>query len=186
MKNSKNSPKVNQIINDLARRELAKRHLRDFNEYTYGNFDWSEFHEVYYEVLDRFAKRLIKKLIITVPPQHGKSEGSTRRLPSYLFGVNPDLRIAVGSYSSTFARKFNRDIQRIIDSKEYNNVFPETYLNNSNVVTVSDSYLRNSEEFEIVGHKGSLKAVGRGGALTGNPVDIMIMEKRMGLVHHSR
>lgn len=49
-------------------------------------------------------------------------------------------------------------------------------MNESNVVTVSDNYLRNSEEFEIVNKKGGLKAVGRGGALTGNAVDVMIMD----------
>ena len=36
--------------------------------------------------------------------------------------------------------------------------------------------MRNSDEFEIVNHKGSLKAVGRGGALTGNPVDVLIID----------
>lgn len=114
--------------------------------------------------------------MVTVPPQHGKSTGSTIQLPAFIFGINPDLKIAVASYNSTFARKFNRQIQRVIDTKDYNEIFPNTYLNESNVVTVSDSYLRNSEEFEIVGKKGSLKAIGRGGALTGNAVDIMIMD----------
>ena len=101
-----------------------------------------------------------------MPPQHGKSEGSTRRLPAYLLGKNPDRKVVVSSYNATFARKFNRDIQRIIDDKEYYKLFPETVLNQSNVVAISDSWLRNSEEFEIVNNKGSLKAVGRGGALT--------------------
>ena len=112
--------------------------------------------------------------MITVPPQHGKSEGSTRRLPAYMLGVNPDLRIAVSSYNSTFASKFNRDIQRIIDTPEYNHVFSDTLLSGS--IKQSSQFLRNSTEFEIVNKKGSLKSVGRGGALTGNPVDVMIMD----------
>lgn len=136
----------------------------------------SDFHIKYYRVLHRFAKGNIKKLIVTVPPQHGKSQGSTRLLPAFLFGKNPDLKIAIASYSDTFAKKFNRDIQRLIDSQTYAELFPETTLNGKNIVTVTSSYLRNSSEFEIVNHKGSLKAVGRGGPLTGNPVDIMIMD----------
>lgn len=139
-------------------------------------FEAAPFHEVYYKVLDLFAQGIIKNLMVTMPPQHGKSEGSTRRLPAYLLGMNPDRKIAVGSYNASFARKFNRDIQRIIDNKEYNKLFPETILNQSNVVTVSDSWLRNSDEFEIVNHRGGLKAVGRGGALTGSPVDVMVMD----------
>lgn len=114
--------------------------------------------------------------MITMPPQHGKSEGSTRRLPAYMLGINPDLKIAVASYNTSFASKFNRDIQRIVDTEKYARIFPETSLNSSNVVTVSNSYLRNSLEFEIVNKKGGLKSIGRGGALTGNKVDIMIMD----------
>jgi len=158
------------------RKEIARRHLLHFTKHTMEKFEPQEFHLIYYEVLDLFAKGKIKKLMITMPPQHGKSEGSTRRLPSFMLGHNPDLKTAIVSYSSTFAKKFNREIQRIIDSQEYHLLFPETILNESNVVTISSNYLRNSEEFEIVNKKGSLKAVGRGGPLTGNPVDVLIMD----------
>jgi len=107
-----------------------------------------------------------------MPPQHGKSEGSSRRLPSYMLGKDPELKIALCSYSATFARKFNRVVQRIIDTKEYRKIFPMTKLNRSRVAyTAEGNYLRNTEEFEIVDHGGSFKAVGRGGPLTGDKVD---------------
>lgn len=154
----------------------SRKHLYDFTKYTTGKFDPTTFHENYYEVLDLFAKKKIKNLIISVPPQHGKSEGSSRRLPAYVLGLDPNRKIALASYNSTFASKFNREVQRIIDSPEYEKVFPETTLNKSNVVTVSGNYLRNSEEFEVVNKSGSFKAVGVGGGLTGNPVDLMIMD----------
>lgn len=137
---------------------------------------YSDFHLKYYRILHRFAVGKIKKLIITVPPQQGKSTGSTVYLPSFILGRNPDCKVAIASYSDTFAKKFNRDIQRIIDSPVYYELFPSTRLNSKNIVTVASSYLRNSNEFEIVDKKGSLKAVGRGGPLTGNPVDVMIMD----------
>ncbi len=154
----------------------AKDDLLKFTTKTMPEFKAGDFHLIYYHLLDLFAKGLIKRLMITMPPQHGKSEGSTRRLPAFIFGRNPNAKIAVASYNTTFARKFNRDIQRIIDTKEYNEIFPDTYLSSSKVVEVSSNFLRNTEEFEIVDHKGSLKAIGRGGALTGNSVDIMIMD----------
>ena len=154
----------------------ARANLLDFTKYTFKAFEPAPFHEIYYKLLTLFAKGKIKKLITTMPPQHGKSEGSTRRLPAFIHGLNPNAKIAIGSYNTTFARKFNRDIQRIIDQPSYLDLYPETTLNGSNIVTVTSSYLRNSDEFEIVGHAGSLKAVGRGGPLTGNTVDFMIMD----------
>jgi len=154
----------------------SRKHILNFTKTTLDNFESEPFHEKYYELLDLFAKGKIKKLMVTMPPQHGKSEGSTRRLPAYMLGLNPNIKIGVASYNSSFASKFNRDIQRIIDTKKYYDMFPETTLNQSNVVTVASSYLRNSNEFEIVGNIGGLKSVGRGGALTGSRIDVMIMD----------
>jgi len=156
--------------------EDSRYDLLKFTRTTLEGFKCKDFHEKYYMLLNQFAQGIIKRLIITMPPQHGKSEGSTRRLPAYILGKNPNAKIAIASYNASFASKFNRDTQRIIDYKTYQDIFPDTTLNKSNVVTVSSNYLRNSVEFEIVGHTGGLKAVGRGGPLTGNKVDVMIMD----------
>ena len=154
----------------------ARVKLLNFAQYIKKDFIVMPFHRVYYDVLDRFAHGKIKKLIIQQPPQHGKSEGSSRMLPAFIEGLNPDAKICIGSYSTTIARDFNRDVQRIIDSEEYAQLFPETFLNKSNVVTVSSNYLRNSEVIEMVGHRGSLRVVGRGGSLTSKTVDISILD----------
>lgn len=164
-----------QITKEAISQELGRRELLHFVTYMSDNVI-TPFHATYYNILDLFFKGLIKNLMITVPPQHGKSDGSTRYGPSFGFGLNPNKKIAICSYADSFAQKFNRDIQRIIDSDKYYTLFPKTTLNRSNVVTITDKYVRNSHEFEIVNKKGSLKAVGRGGGLTGNPVDIAIMD----------
>jgi predicted phage terminase large subunit-like protein len=167
---------LTQLDPKKARIELARRNLIDFTQYLWPQFQPTSFHVNYYSVLDAFAKKLIKRLIVTVPPQHGKSQGSSKYMPAYIYGLNPDARIALMSYSATFARKFNRHLQRLMDTPEYKEVFPETSLNESNVATVARGYLRNSDEFEIIGHEGSFKSIGRKGSLTGNPVDIMIFD----------
>lgn len=163
------------LLEEKRKRE-ARKHVWDFAKHSFNGLKETPFHKNYYEILNAFAEGKIKRLIVSIPPQHGKTLGSSELLPAYMLGRNPDLRVAISSYSTTQARKFNRRIQRIIDNKDYNGVFPDTTLNDSNVVTVSSSYLRNADEFEIVGHEGSLKVVGRGGPLTGNPVDVMIMD----------
>lgn len=111
----------------------------------------------------------------TFIPTHN-SEGSSRKLPAFMLGLNPDTKICIGSYAATIARDFNRDVQRIIDTPKYREIFPKTFLSGSNVVTMANTYLRNSDVIEMVGHKGSLRVVGRGGALTSKTVDVMIMD----------
>lgn len=156
--------------------EGARRKLEWFAKYIQPSFQATPFHLAYYRILDKFARGNIKNLIIQAPPQHGKSQGSSRFLPSYMLGLNPDLKIIIASYAATIAKDFNRDCQRIIDCDEYRAVFPETTLNGSNVVTVATNYLRNSDVFEIVGHAGSLRVVGRGGALTSKTADVLIFD----------
>lgn len=154
----------------------ARTDLLPFTRATMPTFDPAPFHKRYYSILTDFADKKIKKLMVFMPPQHGKSEGSTRRLPAFISGKRPDTKIAVVSYSAPKARKFNREIQRIIDSPEYAEIFPETRLNASNITTVAGSWLRNADECEIVGHRGGFKTVGVGGPLTGEPVDVLIMD----------
>lgn len=161
---------------EMFLQEGAKRKLIWFAQYMDHKFDPTPFHKAYYRVLDMFAKRQIKNLIIQAPPQHGKSQGSSRFLPADMLGLYPDLRIAICSYAATIAKDFNRDVQRLIDSEEYRAIFPDTQLNGSNVVTISNNYLRNSDVFEIVNHTGSLRVVGRGGSLTSKTVDVMIFD----------
>lgn len=157
-------------------RSAARRRLINFARYMKPDLVLEPFHQVYYTLLDMFAHGIIRKMIVQMPPQHGKSEGSSRSLPAFMLGLNPDTKVCIGSYAATIARDFNRDVQRIIDTASYREIFPETYLNGSNVVTMANTYLRNSDVIEIVGHKGSLRVVGRGGSLTSKTVDVSILD----------
>jgi hypothetical protein len=157
--------------------ELARRNFKDFVAHTKPDYEFNWHHITICNKLDEFAKGKIRKLMLFVPPQHGKSELATRRFPAYQLGIDPKCKIAVCSYSATLAAAFNRDIQRVIDNEKYHDVFPDTILNESNVATSAlGSYLRNSEIFEIVGHRGFVKTVGVGGSLTGTPVDVGIID----------
>ena len=155
----KSKERENKVLLLKAMRERLVRESRSnlfrFTLATMPTFRPADFHRRYYDILSRFAHKEIKKLMVFMPPQHGKSEGSTRRLPAFIEGMNPDTRLAVVSYSATKAKKFNREIQRIIDSEEYNEIFPDTRLGMSQFGEDSGKgYIRTTEEFEIVDHRG--------------------------------
>lgn len=145
----------------------------DFSRSVYPFLEFEPFHETYYRVLEAFAEGRIRRLVVTMPPQHGKSMGATTLLPAYLLGLDPDLRVAIASYSASLASKFNRRVQRILDSREYAEIFPETTIKQG---TRPLGYIRTSDEVEIIDHKGSLLSVGREGSLTGNRVDCFILD----------
>lgn len=79
-----------------AAAELARRSLCDFARVCQPAIRLTPFHRTYYNTLDRFAHGQIRRLIVSVPPQHGKSLGSSVLLPAYLLGIAPQTRIALG------------------------------------------------------------------------------------------
>ena len=145
----------------------------DFSEQLYPFLELQPFHRVYYRLLQAFAEGRVRRLVITMPPQHGKSVASTTLLPAYILGLDPDCRIAIASYSASLASKFNRRVQRIIDSREYAECFPDTTIKQG---TKPSGYIRTADEVEIIGRRGSLLSVGREGSLTGNRVDCFILD----------
>ena len=147
--------------------------LINFTKRMFPSFEATPFHARYYALLEAFAEGRIRRLMITIPPQHGKSLGSSVVLPAYLLGHNPNLHIAIASYSASLAQKFNKRVQRLIDSPTYTELFPDTTIK---AAGRSGGYQRTAELTEIVGHTGDLVAVGREGSLTGNPVDVFILD----------
>ena len=161
----------------LLKRRKARSNLLDFTRFTFPEFRENWHHKLVASKLDQFVKGEIKNLAITMPPRHTKSELVSRRLPAFIFGVNPNAKIISCSYGADLAAMMNRDVQRILTSPEYHEVFPNTTLNESNVRSDSHgSYLRNSEIFEIVGYKGIYKCAGVGGSITGFGFDYGIID----------
>ena len=113
--------------------ELARREFLAFVEYTKKDYRANWHHQVLCDYIQAFVNGEITKLMVWMPPQYGKSELTSRRLPSYLLGINPDLRIAICSYAADLASSFNRDVKRIIQSEEYSAIFPDTTLSSKNV-----------------------------------------------------
>jgi len=160
----------------LARRK-ARENLLDFTRYTYPNYAANWHHRELASALDKLVSGEIMRLMVFMPPRHGKSELVSRRLPAYVLGRNPNAQIIATSYSDDLASRMNRDTQRIIDTQEYAALFPETRLNSSNVRSnAQGGYLRNSDMFEVVGHRGSYRSAGVGGGITGMGFDFGIID----------
>jgi predicted phage terminase large subunit-like protein len=151
------------------KRNDARTNLSRFVPFTFEGYDLQWFHKLICDYLDKLLNGDIKKLMIFVPPQHGKSELSSRRFPAYLLGRNPNLKIGLCSYSGDLASSFNDSIQKIINSDSYKELYPETKIGGKEGKA-------NSKLFEVIGYKGFLKSVGVGGSLTGTPIDIGIID----------
>lgn len=162
---------------DEIKKELARRKFKNFIQYTKPEYEFNWHHEILISKLQAFAEGKIKRLMIFMPPRHGKSEVASRRLPAWIFGRNPKARIICATYAAELAQSFNRDVQRVIDEHRYAAIFPNTTLNRGNVRSDStQSWIRNNDVFEIVKHGGMYRCAGVGGAITGTGGDFLIID----------
>lgn len=67
--------------------------------------------------LERVASGEIDRLMLFVPPQHGKSQIGTIRFPVYMLERDPTLRVIVGSFNQRLANKFSRSSRRLAQAR---------------------------------------------------------------------
>jgi predicted phage terminase large subunit-like protein len=115
------------------------------------------------EQLVEVAEARVDRLMWFMPPQEGKSQRVSRWFPLWMLLRNPDLRIAIASYELGTARRWGRAIRNEIKAH------PDLGLK-----VKADTAA--AHEWELDGHTGGVYCAGVGGALTGRPVDLMIID----------
>lgn len=164
---------VNSAIEELIRRRSARKNLLSYILYTNKRYKTSEFSKTVCNVIDQFIVDVqlgLRPIIVfQSPPQHGKSEIVSRKLPSFLLGRFPDIRIGTASYSDELATSMAQDVRRTLVSDEHRMLFPAVSKNSRYIVN-------RLGEFTAPGGTGGYISVGVGSGLTGRPVDIGIID----------
>lgn len=107
----------------------------------------------------------VNLLIVSMPPQHGKSQAITETLPSWYLGKYPTKRVIEVSYGDDLARKFGRRNKQKIN--EFGQELFGIELSNES---------KSDTEFEIKDHKGSMISRGIMAGITGQPGDLVIID----------
>lgn len=152
----------------VEERERCRASLMGCAHVTMPKYRENWHHTILANALDKVRRREITRLLVLMPPRHGKTQLVSRHFPAYLLGKNPNEQVIGCSYSSELASSINRDVQRIMMTQRYQYAFPNVRLNDSNVVsTARGEKLRNSRIFEIVGYDGYYISAGIGGSIVG-------------------
>ncbi len=158
-------------LEKLMSTERERNDLLSFVKYTKPDYEVNWHHEYLCRKLDEFSLGKITRMMVFMPPQHGKSELVSRRFPAYMLGRNPDLKYVGASYSEELACSFNRETQRIVDDTPYSDIFD---LSKTDII--KRKYLKRADIFEVEGYGGYYKSVGVGGSLTGFSADILSID----------
>jgi predicted phage terminase large subunit-like protein len=153
---------------ELLRRK-AKTDLLSFAMYNNFNYKPQPYHRyIASRLTDFLTSETCNKMMIMLPPQHGKSELVSRNFPAFAHGLFPALKIVGVSFSGgpgSVASMNNYAIQRIMKGEYYHDVFPDSVINRGNEFG-----------YNILGHKENYKGVGILGGLTGHGVDVGIID----------
>lgn len=154
-------PKVLAAQIELAQRVLAKRHLIPFTQRINPRYTAGWVHQDIARRLERFSRDVAAgkspRLMILMPPRHGKSELASRMFPAWHLGHHPDHEIIACSYNVSLAMSFSRKVKEVLHDPGYQSVF-DTRLHPD---------FQANEEWGIAGHRGGYVAAGVGGGITG-------------------
>lgn len=154
--------RMTQDINttDLTRNPyaIASTMLLSFSKLMYSHYDISPEHLIKLgKMLELVEKGDIKRLVITMPPRHGKSMLTSELFPAWYLGRNPTHNVMFASYNHTFASEFGRKVRNLILDPRFQRVFEDVKVS-------SDSQA--NDKF-VLNKGGAYYALGVQGTLTG-------------------
>jgi predicted phage terminase large subunit-like protein len=149
-----------------AKRRESRQSLLAFTEYTNPLYQSADHHRRICEKLEAVERGDIDRLMIFMPPRHGKSELASKRFPAWCLGRRPARQIIAASYNSDLANDFGRNVRNIVDEAEFREVFPDVSL-------APDSHAANRMNTD---HGGAYVAAGVGTAVTGRGAHIALID----------
>lgn len=123
-------------------------------------------HRLLADALHQIERGENLRLLISMPPQNGKSQILSRGFPAWYIGKHPYKNLMLGTYNQTFAEEFGEDVRNIMQSPQYGLVFPRLALRTGS----------KSKDHMVTEDGGKLAFLGRGGSGTGRPADGFIID----------
>lgn len=120
-----------QLLAELRKRKAgqqAKQHFLEFVKKMWPQFIAGRHHKIMAEKFEAVARGEIKRLAISLPPRHTKSEFASYLLPAWFLGNYPSKKIMQASHTTELAVNFGRKVRNLIDSDSYKDVFSDVEL----------------------------------------------------------
>ena len=133
-------------------------------------------HRLIARKLEAVERGEITRLMITMPPRHGKSMLASEFFPAWYLGRNPDHYVIAATYAQELADDFGRKVRNQIADPAFGAIFPGVSLR-------TDS--QSAKRFHVtgggsVGQDGTYVAVGIGGPITGRGAHLLLIDDPIG------
>ncbi|HXB74005.1 MAG TPA: phage terminase large subunit [Candidatus Acidoferrales bacterium] len=157
---------------DSLRAELCRRSLKAFIQTSWSIVEpsplvWGWHLDATVEHLEAVTAGQVRRLLITIPPRHGKSLIVSVLWPCWEWATRPDGRWLFASYAESLSIRDNVKARRLIQSPWYQRNWGHVFQ------FASDQSEKRKMETDRGGHR---IAVGIGGAATGEGGDRLIID----------
>ena len=155
---------------EMAKRVLARRSLIQFTKRFYPQYNPGWVHHDIARRLEKFMKDVEDKksprLMLLVPPRHGKSELVSIRFPAFVLGHHPEWEVINCGYNLDLPMKFSRKVREIARDPGYKPLFERAQL---------DPDSQSAEAWNTTAG-GGFTAAGVGGGITGKGATVLIID----------
>lgn len=157
--------------------DYAFSRLIAYAAYQWPGYRDASHHRLIARHLEAVERGEITRLMITMPPRHGKSMLASEFFPAWYLGRNPNHYVVTATYAQELADDFGRKVKNQIEDTSYAAIFPGVGL-------ADDS--KSAKRFHIEGQdggyehstaqRGAFYAVGVGGPLTGRGAHLLLID----------
>ena len=150
--------------------ELRRRRLLPFVEAVIPDYTAGWFHRDLCIRLEKFSQAVVEKesprLMLMVPPRHGKTVVSSQAFPAWHMGRNPRHEIMATSYGAELAENNSRQAMSMVGTAAYKTTFPHMERDGRSQAVGFWRFLSGA----------SYLAAGVGGAITGRGAHVAIVD----------
>lgn len=153
-------------LDSAKKRERCQANFLEFVKAMWPAFIEGAHHKVMADKFEEVVGGKVKRLTISLPPRHSKSELTSYLLPAWFLGKYPNKKVIQISHTAELATGFGRKVRNLVASKEYQEIFPGVSLQADSKAAGRWNTNQGGEYF----------AIGVGGAVTGKGADLLIID----------
>lgn len=153
-------------IDDLTPQQIASVDFAAYVAAQFPGYHFARHHLRIIDALERVERGQCRRLMVFMPPRHGKSLLISEYFPAWYLGRHPDRSVMASSYSGDLAEDFGRKVRNQLAGETWQGVFPSSKLDQR---TASASRMGMEQG-------GSYMAVGVGGSATGRGAHLFLID----------
>jgi len=153
-------------IDPNALLHFARNRLLSFSCALWPGYDPATHHRLIAQKLEQVERGEIKRLMIFMPPRHGKSMLCSEFFPAWCLGRNPERQIIAATYAQELASDFGRKVRNWFKDEVEQAIFPDCQLSGDS--SAADRF--------NVGSRGAYYAVGLDTIATGRGADLLLID----------